>query len=297
MATAPSAAWSTWSRKKPSFTPIHAARAATGSDGLARLAVDLGGPIGDAVAYRLNVSGNRDGGWTSPNGDFRNLAVSGALLFQLNPDLAVTLSHDLGYQEPARYWGTPLVNGRIVQSLRNNNYNVDGAKIVWADNWTQLKTEWTPSADITIRNTAYRLQSRRHWLDVEQYRFNSGTGRIDRSDYLEIYHNQEQVGNRFDAAFKGNLFGFRNEFAIGFDVNHVDFRHTNNFSQRRRRPRHQRRSVHLRSGPVPGQWPRQPGLCHQHQPGLGLRREPADPQRPTLLPYRRAFRRADPPPA
>ncbi|GJD40154.1 TonB-dependent siderophore receptor [Methylobacterium bullatum] len=216
--------------KKPSFTPIHAARAATGSDGLARLAVDLGGPIGDAVAYRLNVSGNRDGGWTSPNGDFRNLAVSGALLFQLNPDLAVTLSHDLGYQEPARYWGTPLVDGRIVQSLRNNNYNVDGAKVIWSDNWTQLKTEWTPSADITIRNTAYRLQSRRHWLDVEQYSFNRGTGLIDRSSYTEIYHQQEQVGNRFDAAFKGNVFGFRNEFAIGFDVNHVDFRHTNNFS-------------------------------------------------------------------
>jgi iron complex outermembrane receptor protein len=215
--------------KKPIFVPVNEARAAIGSDGLARLAFDSGGPIGESVAYRLNVSGNRSDGWMQPEGDFRNLAVSGALLFQAAPDLAFTLSHDLGYQEPARYWGSPLVEGRIPDRLRFNNYNVRDAKVTWADNWTQAKAEWTPSADVTIRNTAYRLQSRRHWLDVEQYAFNRGTGLVDRSDYLEIYHQQEQIGNRFDAVFKGSVFGFRNEFSAGFDVNRVDFRHTNNF--------------------------------------------------------------------
>ncbi|MFK5596455.1 TonB-dependent receptor [Methylobacterium sp. HMF5984] len=216
--------------KKPTFTSINLVRAGVGSDGIARLALDSGGPIGDAVAYRLNVSGNRAGGWISPDGDFRNLAVSGAILLQATPDLAFTLSHDLGYQEPARYWGTPLVHGRIPDFIRFKNYNVRDAKITWADNWTQLKTEWTPTADITVRNTAYRLQSRRHWLDVETYSFNRSTRLVDRSDYTEIYHQQEQLGNRFDAAFKGTLFGFRNEFLAGFDVNHIDFRHINNFS-------------------------------------------------------------------
>ncbi|GJD31674.1 Metal-pseudopaline receptor CntO [Methylobacterium adhaesivum] len=216
--------------KKPVFTPINEARAALGSDGLARLALDSGGPIGEALAYRFNISGNRSSGWMQPEGDFRNLAVSGALTLQATPDLAFTLSHDLGYQEPARYWGTPLVDGRILESIRFNNYNVRDAKIVWTDNWTQLKTEWNPSADITVRNTAYRLQSRRQWLDVEQYAFNRSTGRIDRSDYIEIYHQQEQVGNRLDATVRGSVFGFRNEFLAGFDVNHIAFRHTNNFS-------------------------------------------------------------------
>jgi iron complex outermembrane receptor protein len=220
--------------KKPVFVPINAARAVVGTDGVARLALDSGGALGqaefgDTFAYRLNVSGNRAAGWIPPGGDFRNLAVSAALLFQPSPDLAFTLSHDLGYQEPARYWGTPLVEGRIPDLIRFRNYNVRDPKITWADNWTQFKTEWTPSADITIRNTAYRLTSRRHWLDVEQYAFNRASGLVDRSDYLEIYHSQEQVGNRFDAAFKGSLFGFRNEFLAGFDVNHIDFRHTNNF--------------------------------------------------------------------
>jgi len=221
--------------KKPVFVPINTARAVVGMDGVARLAFDSGGALGQAefgntFAYRLNVSGNRADGWIRPEGDFRNLAVSAALLFQPSPDLAFTLSHDLGYQEPARYWGTPLIEGRIPDLIRFNNYNVRDAKITWADNWTQFKAEWSPSADITIRNTAYRLTTRRHWEDVEQYAFNRATGLVDRSDFLEIYHSQEQVGNRFDAAFKGDLFGVRNAFLAGFDVNHIDFRHTNNFN-------------------------------------------------------------------
>ena len=216
--------------KKPLFTPLNVARVGLGSDGLVRAAIDTTGPIGESLAYRLNVSGNRADGWISPNGEFRNLAVSGALTLQATPDLAFTLSHDLGYQEPARYWGTPLVNGRVPDAIRFNNYNVRDSKITWADNWTQFRTEWTPSADVTVRNTAYRLQSRRHWLDVEQYAYNPTTGRVDRSDYLDIYHSQEQIGNRFDATFRGSLFGLPNQFTAGFDVNHIAFRHTNNFS-------------------------------------------------------------------
>ncbi len=216
--------------KKPLFTPLNVARVGLGSDGLVRAAIDSTGPIGESVAYRLNVSGNRADGWITPNGDFRNLAVSGALTWQARPDLSVTLSHDLGYQEPVRYWGTPLVNGRVLDAVRFNNYNVRDSKITWADNWTQLRTEWTPSADVTIRNTAYRLQSRRHWLDVEQYVFNPTTRLVDRSDYIDITHRQEQIGNRFDATFRGSLFGLPNQFTAGFDVNRITFRHDNNFS-------------------------------------------------------------------
>ncbi|WP_342149947.1 TonB-dependent receptor [Methylorubrum sp. SB2] len=216
--------------KKPLFTPLNVARVGLGSDGLMRAAIDSTGPIGESVAYRLNVSGNRADGWITPNGDFRNLAVSGALTWQARPDLAVTLSHDLGYQEPVRYWGTPLVNGRVLDAVRFNNYNVRDAKITWADNWTQLRTEWTPSAEVTIRNTAYRLQSRRHWLDVERYVYESETGRVNRSDYIDIIHRQEQIGNRFDATFRGSLFGLPNQFTAGFDVNRIAFKHDNNFS-------------------------------------------------------------------
>ncbi|AWI87005.1 TonB-dependent siderophore receptor [Methylobacterium sp. DM1] len=214
--------------KKPTAVPINAARAALGSDGVKRFAFDSGGPVGESVFYRLNVSANQADGWLRQNGDFSNLAVSGAVLFQATPDLAFTLSHDYGYQEPLRYFGTPLIGGRIDPRIRFNNYNVNDSRIVFKDNWTQFKTEWTPTADITIRNTAYRLVSDRHWRNVETYSFVPGTGLIRRTDPIEIFHYQEQIGNRFDAAFKGELFGFRNAFVAGFDVNHIRFKHINN---------------------------------------------------------------------
>ncbi|GJE00319.1 Metal-pseudopaline receptor CntO [Methylobacterium isbiliense] len=214
--------------KKPTLVPVNAARAALGSDGIKRLAFDSGGPIGESLFYRLNVSGNQADGWLRQNGGFSNLAISGALLFQATPDLAFTLSHDYGYQEPLRYFGTPLIGGRIDPGTRFNNYTVDDSRIIFRDNWTQLKTEWTPSADVTLRNTAYRLTSNRRWRNAETYAFVPATGLIRRSDYVEIFHDQEQIGNRLDATVQGSLFGFRDEFVVGFDVNHIDFLHTNN---------------------------------------------------------------------
>ncbi len=214
--------------KKPVAVPVNAARAALGSDGVKRLAVDSGGPVGENLFYRLNVSGNQVDGWLNQNGDFANLAVSGSLLYQATPDLAVTLSHDYGYQEPLRYFGTPLIGGRIDSRLRFQNYNIDGSRIVFEDNWTQLKVEWSPSDDIVIRNTAYRLLSDRHWRNLESYAFVPSTGLIRRTSPIEIFHHQEQIGNRFDATVKGTLFGLRNEFVAGFEVNHIDFGLRNN---------------------------------------------------------------------
>ncbi|MFJ7440420.1 TonB-dependent receptor [Methylorubrum thiocyanatum] len=214
--------------KKPVAVPVNAARAALGSDGVKRLAVDSGGPVGENLFYRLNVSGNQVDGWLNQNGDFANLAVSGSLLYQATPDLAVTLSHDYGYQEPLRYFGTPLIGGRIDPRLRFQNYNIDGSRIVFEDNWTQLKVEWSPSDDIVIRNTAYRLLSDRHWRNLESYAFVPSTGLIRRTSPIEIFHHQEQIGNRFDATVKGTLFGLRNEFVAGFEVNHIDFGVRNN---------------------------------------------------------------------
>ncbi|MGN7124400.1 TonB-dependent receptor [Methylorubrum thiocyanatum] len=214
--------------KKPVAVPVNAARAALGSDGVKRLAVDSGGPVGENLFYRLNVSGNQVDGWLNQNGDFANLAVSGSLLYQATPDLAVTLSHDYGYQEPLRYFGTPLIGGRIDPRLRFQNYNIDGSRIVFEDNWTQLKVEWSPSDDIVIRNTAYRLLSDRHWRNLESYAFVPSTGLIRRTSPIEIFHHQEQIGNRFDATVNGTLFGFRNEFVAGFEVNHIDFGVRNN---------------------------------------------------------------------
>lgn len=192
-----------------------------------RLAVDSGGPITKDVSYRVTAIGNMSDGWVDRD-KTSNVAVSAAVRMQASETLAWTLSTDYGDRRPSRYFGTPLINGRIDESLRFRNYNVGDSNIRYRDSWNQLKTEWQVSDSITVHNALYYLNSQRHWRDVESYAWNKTTGLIDRSSYIEIFHNQQQIGDRMDATFRGHVLGMKNEFVAGFDVNRIDFTHTNN---------------------------------------------------------------------
>ena len=192
-----------------------------------RLAVDSGGPINKDVSYRVTAIGNMSDGWVDRD-KTSNVAVSAAVRVQASETLAWTLSTDYGDRSPSRYFGTPVINGGIDESLRFKNYNVGDSNIRYRDSWNQLRTEWQVTDSITVHNALYYLNSQRHWRDVESYAWNKTTGLIDRSSYIEIFHNQQQVGDRMDATFRGHVFGLKNEFIAGFDVNRIDFTHTNN---------------------------------------------------------------------
>ncbi|MBI5132827.1 MAG: TonB-dependent siderophore receptor [Rhodopseudomonas palustris] len=192
-----------------------------------RLAVDSGGPINPNVTYRLAAIGNMSDGWVDRD-KTSNVAVSGSVRVQAADNLAFTLSEDYADRSPSRYFGTPLLNGRLDESLRFQNYNVGDSSIRYRDNWTQLKTEWDVTPGVSVKNVSYYLSSHRHWKDVESYAYSPSTGNIARSSYIEIFHDQEQIGSRTDATFKGHLFGLANEFVAGFDVNRIAFTHTNN---------------------------------------------------------------------
>ncbi|WP_043879374.1 TonB-dependent receptor [Azorhizobium caulinodans] len=192
-----------------------------------RLALDATGPINDRVSYRFDIAGKLSDGWVD-RGDNGSLAVSAAVRIQASDTLVLSLSNDYGYQEPQKYFGTPLINGQFTGLLRNQNYNVGDAAISYSDNWSQFKAEWTPSDALTVRSTFYYLTSDRHWRDSETYAFQPATGLVRRSDYIEIMHDQSQLGNRTDATWRGSILGFANEVVVGFDINSIDFTHTNN---------------------------------------------------------------------
>lgn len=116
---------------------------------------------------------------------------------QASDTFAVSLSHDYGYQKPSRYFGTPLINGQLDESIRKKNYNAEDSLIEYRDNWTQLKLEWDFSDSVTFSNTLYRLSTNRHWRNIESYSHNSGTGLIDRADALEIAHDKGAVRQSF----------------------------------------------------------------------------------------------------
>ncbi|WP_063693956.1 TonB-dependent receptor [Bradyrhizobium stylosanthis] len=213
--------------KLPSWVPRNQAEISLDSNMTRRIAVDSGGPVSKDVAYRITATGNMSDGWVDRD-NTSNVALHAVVQIKQTEDITWTLSTDYGDRNPSRYFGTPLINGRIDDALRFKNYNFSDSHIRYQDSWNQVKTEWQVADGISIQNTLYYLNSKRHWKDVESYAYNPATGLINRSSYIEIFHDQQQVGNRMDAKFSGHVFGMANEFLAGFDVNSINFTHTNN---------------------------------------------------------------------
>lgn len=216
--------------KKPTDTFTHEAEVSLGSDWTRRLSLGSGGPINDKLSYRFDVTGEQSEGWVD-DGDFANAAVSGTLRYKASPGLTFWLSHDYGFQEPVNYWGTPFINGKIDKRLRFKNFNVADGVIDYEDNWTRFNTEWKVNEALTLRNSAYRLTTLRHWKNAERYTYNEATGLIDRDFYTEIIHDEEHIGNRFDATLRHRTFGLPMQTVVGFDINKVDLAYTSNFSR------------------------------------------------------------------
>ena len=214
-------------RRPNRFTTENSARLAVGSNDTLRAAFGRGGPLNNRVAYRVDVSHNRSDGWVD-RGESNGTALSGSMAFAVSPTLDITLSEDFGYQEPQRYFGSPLVNGQLIESQRRVNYNVADADMHFKDSWTQLKADWRPRRNIVVRNNFNVLTSNRYWKNVETYAFVPATGLINRTDFIEIYHDQLQFGEHAEATVTTSLGGRSNTTSFGFDYSWTRFQHTNN---------------------------------------------------------------------
>ncbi|WP_407155495.1 TonB-dependent siderophore receptor [Bradyrhizobium sp. STM 3557] len=217
--------------KMPLWVQSNQAEMSFDSNMTRRIAVDSGGPVNKDVAYRVTATANASDGWVD-RGDNSNVELHAAVQVKQNEDVTWTMSTDYGDRRPMRYFGTPLVGDKLVEALRFKNYNVGDSNIRYQDSWNQVKTEWQVTDGISVRNTLYYLNSQRHWRDAESYAYDGNPdpvkGQINRTDYIEIFHDQQQIGDRMDATFRGHVLGMANEFVAGFDVNNISFTHTNN---------------------------------------------------------------------
>ncbi|CAB3720246.1 Ferrichrome outer membrane transporter/phage receptor [Achromobacter deleyi] len=214
--------------KKPTRGPIeNEIQTTVGTHDTQRLGFGSGGALDDKWSYRLDISGNHSNSGISL-GDSRDFAVTAALRLDVSPDLNFTLTQAYAWQEPTRYFGTPLINGDIDYSLRGKNYNVADSKIIYRDNRTELKAEWTPNPATRVRSRVYYIGSDRDYRDAENYTWQPASGLIQRSAYTDIRHDQQQVGTVTDASFDGHLFGLANKVAVGVELNHASLKHTNN---------------------------------------------------------------------
>lgn len=217
--------------KKPLFDRRrNEARIQGGTDGMLGLAAGSAGPINENLAYSIDVAGSRGDGWMD-RGEYRNLAFSGALAWRPTDDLTVTLSHDSGYSEPSRYFGTPLrAAGVMEKAWIGQNYNVRNSDIWFNDSITQLRAERKASDAVTVRAVGYYVGSDRYWRNAESYRWNATTGLIDRptGNWIAIKQEQQQFGGRVDATIRSDIFGMANETVIGVDANNFRFSRLNN---------------------------------------------------------------------
>jgi iron complex outermembrane receptor protein len=214
-------------RRPNRFTTENAARLALGSNNTLRAAFGRGGPVNNRVAYRFDISHNRSDGWVD-RGESAGTAVSASVGIVATPRLDLTISEDFGYQEPQRYFGSPLVNGTLVESLRKKNFNVSDADMHFKDSWTQFKADWRPRQNLVVRNNFNVLTSDRYWKNVETYTYVPATNMVNRTDFIEIIHDQLQFGEHAEATMTTSLAGMSNTTSAGFDYSWTRFQYLNN---------------------------------------------------------------------
>ncbi|HDS1737742.1 TonB-dependent receptor [Pseudomonas sp. BP8] len=192
-----------------------------------QLGLDSGGSLSERLSYRLTVNQQQDNGYVD-RGDSRNLAMSAALRFDASDDLSFTLAHERGDAEPMNYFGTPLIDGHYRDSVRDKNYNVGNAKLRYHDEWTRLNTDWTLTDSISASNQLYYIKARRHWRNAENYNWDADRGQLLRNGFLQIKHDQEQIGDRQSFTFDHALFGLNSKTVVGAEYNKIRFKLTNN---------------------------------------------------------------------
>ncbi|MFJ3006302.1 TonB-dependent receptor [Pseudomonas fluorescens] len=190
-------------------------------------AFDSGGSLTDTLSYRLNLNRLRSNGWID-RGDSSSDFISAALRWQATDDLTFTLAHDYGDQRPQNYFGTPLINGQLQDSLRNKNYNVRDDQQHYNDQWTRLTSDWQINDAVSASNELYYLKAQRRWQNAENYNFDAATQQLSRSGYFGIGHQQEQVGDRQTFTFKHSLFGLDSQTVSGVDYNRIRFQLNSN---------------------------------------------------------------------
>ncbi|MFZ2997006.1 TonB-dependent receptor [Sphingobium sp.] len=227
--------------KKPSDRQVVDLQAGYGSQNTAHLAAGAGGSLGDMFGYRVDASYRRSDGYVD-RGRSNSIAIGGEIAFTPNDDLSVTFRADYARKQPMRYWGTPLVGGRIDDRIRDRNYEVLDGTIRYIDDRETLTVKWSPSDAVTVQNTSYRLGTKRTWYSLDLYCYietdgncgnglGSGTpGKVYRADNVGIIHDSQQFGNQGSVSVKtplGNAMS--NDFVLGFDVNYIKHDYSHNF--------------------------------------------------------------------
>lgn len=212
--------------------------ASYGGHDTARLAGDVNAPLGAGAAMRGNAAYSRSSGWIDDT-DSRTFAGSLSLLLRPSERFEATISADYFEDDfSTAYYGTPLVARSIARdpsnvasgsaglvldrAMRHINFNVEDARMDSDAIWLRGRAEYRLSPTARIVSDTSWYDSSRLWRDADGYRFDAGSGLIDRSSSI-ITHEHQFWHQRLHLALDGDLAGRRNRFTAGFEIGETDF--------------------------------------------------------------------------
>lgn len=218
-----------------------------------QLGVGAGGGLNDSTWYRFDISQRKSDGYVDRM-DPSSLNAAGSLLWQASDAVEIKLSFDYLDDELADYWGTPLIptadarrpmrgiistttGETIDRATRFRNYNVSDSRAESDQLFVRADITWSPSEDLTIKNTTYQFDADREWLNAEGFVFCTQvvdvctqTGEIQRYyGYFFVFHDQDLIGNRFTAQYDFEVGGMENRLLGGFEVTSLEFERTRGF--------------------------------------------------------------------
>ncbi|MBK8336581.1 MAG: TonB-dependent siderophore receptor [Sterolibacteriaceae bacterium] len=195
------------------------------------IGLGIGGKVSDALAYRADVNyiGAHEGsaGYVDRS-SYEYYHAAGELALQATDRFKVTLSGEYVKDRGEWYFGTPHVGGRIDERVRFENFNVDDDRKANDITWARLNLEYLLAPQLKLRNETYFNDEHRFYRNAEVYIYNAATGRVDRSDFLNITHDQRLVGNRSEIHLDQVLGGMRNRAVVGIDYSKNDHQRDNN---------------------------------------------------------------------
>ena len=217
--------------------------------GSLRAGIGSGGSIGDrGLDYRIDLSRYNEESFIEGS-QVEYIHLSGGLDYRVSPSLKLFVAAEYRDLDGEIYWGTPLspvafsgenstniVSGTQVSSFNgtdlgavtidrrtlDTNYNVADGYKKFNETWVRAGFEWDLGSDVTLSNLFYYYDANREWKNNEVISFNSDTNLVDRERFF-VRHDQEQIGNNIDLAWRTQLGGMENRLVVAFEYYDMDF--------------------------------------------------------------------------
>jgi iron complex outermembrane receptor protein len=210
-----------------------------GENDTAFVGIDLTGPLGDSVSYRIDYSNSQSDNWVF-NGDSEVEMFSAAVRWDVSDDFALSARYDMGEQKPMRYFGVPVAqrdgfygdfvdgtfSGDFIEEFAGSNFNVGDADLNFEDDSIRVEANWRATDTVSLQAQVFQLTSDRHWKNAETY-FLEGTTVLERGDPLELGHDIDHTGLRTNVLFAPSGGGIR--ASVGFESNDVSLQRPTNF--------------------------------------------------------------------